>query len=77
MGQIWTKNKPTTAGWYWAMMDNIAKILRVEECDYLGNDKFELCIFMTGAEDPFPLRRVPDNVLWGSSRIPEPLSAKY
>lgn len=77
MSQIWIKNKPTTAGWYWAMMNDIVRILRVEECDYLGNNKPELCVFMTGVEDPFPLRRVPDKVLWGSGCIPEPISVKY
>lgn len=77
MGQIWTKNKPDKAGWYWAMIDNVAKIVRVQEYDYYGNNKLELCCFLAGDDEPFRLSKVPSDVYWGSGNIPEPQSVKY
>lgn len=77
MGQIWTKNKPDKAGWYWAMFDNIAKIVRIVEYDYYENNKAELCCFHIGDDEPFRLSKITDSVFWGSAPISEPQSVKY
>lgn len=77
MNQFWTNNKPTKAGWWWAMYADIAKIVRVVEFDYQKNGEVELYCFHVGNDEPFKLSKITSSVLWGSSSIPEPATRKY